>query len=122
MKIKSAGCNDAPAVAEGVEGGEKPPLSRSAERETPQNPKGAPHRVNGKVGFAEFPKTVRWTVIQEGHALQGRAAPSESPAGSPLQGRTPLNELSKSPKPVSLKYVLPITYINTYIYPSIPTP
>ena len=45
-----------------------------------------------------------------------RAAPSESPADSPLQGRTPLNELSKSPKPVSLKYVLPITYINTYIY------
>ena len=92
MKIKSVGCNDAPAVAEGVEGGEKPPLSRSAERETPQNPKGAPHRVNGKVGFAEFPKSVRWTDFQEGHALQERAAPSKSPAGKTLQVRRHLNE------------------------------
>ena len=56
MKIKSAGCNDAPAVAEGVEGGEKPPLSRSAEREIP-NPKGAPKKVNCI--------TVRWTVLKE---------------------------------------------------------
>ena len=45
------------SFAEGVEGGEKPPLSRSAERETPHNPKGAPKKVNCI--------TVRWTVIQE---------------------------------------------------------
>ena len=77
------------SFAEGVEGGEKPPLSRSAERETPQNPKGAPHRVNWK--------TVRWTVFQEGHALQGRAAPSPSPVDKTLQGRKPLNEQRKKP-------------------------
>ena len=44
------------SFAEGVEGGEKPPLSRSAVRETP-NPKGAPKKVNFK--------TVRWTVLKE---------------------------------------------------------
>jgi len=53
VKIKSAGCNDAPAVAEGVEGGEKPQSSPSADGEIPI-PKGAPKKVNGKVGFADF--------------------------------------------------------------------
>ena len=78
------------SFAEGVEGGEKPQSSPSADGETPPNPKGAPHRVNWI--------TVRWTVIQEGHALQGRAAPSMSPDKSTLQGRKPLNEQSKSPQ------------------------
>ena len=77
---KKSACSSGAPAACGVEG--QSPSSRSAERETPI-PKGAPHRVNWI--------TVRWTVIQEGHALQGRAAPSESPVQSIIQGRKPLN-------------------------------
>ena len=55
MNLKSAGCNAAPAVAEGVEGGEKPQSSPSADGEIPTE--GAPKKVNFK--------TVRWTVLKE---------------------------------------------------------
>ena len=89
----------------GGRGGREAPIVAVRRRRNPY-PNGAPHRVNWK--------TVRWTVFQEGQALQGRAAPSESPADSPLQGRTPLNELSKSLKPTTT-VCIPITYINTYI-------
>ena len=78
---KKSACSSGAPAACGVEG--QSPSSRSAERETPI-PKGAPHRVNWI--------TVRWTDFQEGHALQERAAPSRSPAGSPLQVRRHLNE------------------------------
>ena len=87
----------------GGRGGREAPIVAVRRRRNSPNPKGAPHRVNWK--------TVRWTVFQEGHALQGRAAPSVSPADSPLQGRTPLNEPMKSPKPV----ITVCIYINAYI-------
>ena len=75
------------SFAEGVEGGEKPQSSRSAEREIP-NPKGAPKKVNCI--------TVRWTVIQEENPCDRGIFLVRRPNKADLQGRTPLNELSKS--------------------------
>ena len=82
--------------------------ARSPNRRRPQTaklpPKGAPHRVNWII--------VRWTIIQEGHALQERAAPSPSPVSKPLQGRKPLNEQSKSPKAPTFRLPLIIHHFN----------
>ena len=68
------------SFAEGVEGGEKPQSSRSAEREIP-NPKGAPKKVNFK--------TVRWTVLKEENPCDRGIFLVGRPQALPFKGARP---------------------------------